>query len=118
MNKVFHGGNREDGSYIASYAKTYYGNCILSHNCVKAPTAMVAPTTTKQYPMPTEGVPWRPPNLNGININVDATVNQATKTLDIGALIQDHNEVILAAIFQTSLRLFSIRQDGSKYSFS
>uniref|UniRef100_A0A803NU06 RNase H type-1 domain-containing protein n=1 Tax=Cannabis sativa TaxID=3483 RepID=A0A803NU06_CANSA len=40
---------------------------------------------------------WQPPQLNGFKMNVDAATNEEQKKLGIGALIRDHNGVVIAA---------------------
>ncbi|XP_060961871.1 uncharacterized protein LOC133032068 [Cannabis sativa] len=116
-NKVLHGGVRRDGSYIVSYATHYYGNFLATRNWAKAPTAMAAPTATEQHHKPTEGVPWRPPDLNGIKLNVDAAINQMTKTLGIGTIIRDHNGVVLVAISKSVQGYFRSNEMEAKALF-
>ncbi|KAF4358548.1 hypothetical protein G4B88_015933 [Cannabis sativa] len=40
---------------------------------------------------------WKPPQLNGFKLNVDATTNLEQKKMGIGAIIRYHNGMVVAA---------------------
>uniref|UniRef100_A0A803PQV1 Reverse transcriptase domain-containing protein n=1 Tax=Cannabis sativa TaxID=3483 RepID=A0A803PQV1_CANSA len=95
-NKINHGESRRDGLALANYATNYMGNYQKAKN---HPTAVSEPTVpTSTITLPLEGIPWKPPDMLGLKLNVDAAVNPISKVLGVGAIVRNHNGEVIAAI--------------------
>uniref|UniRef100_A0A803NW04 Reverse transcriptase domain-containing protein n=1 Tax=Cannabis sativa TaxID=3483 RepID=A0A803NW04_CANSA len=109
-NKIIHGDMNKDATAMALYAITYMNNYIKA-NSTKPPTATLSspsaanPSHTAtdanvaaMKARPTAGVPWTPPLLNKLKLNVDAAINTTDKILGIGAIVRNHDGQVVAAL--------------------
>uniref|UniRef100_A0A803NTZ9 RNase H type-1 domain-containing protein n=1 Tax=Cannabis sativa TaxID=3483 RepID=A0A803NTZ9_CANSA len=109
-NKIIHGDRNKDATALALHATTYMNNYIKANSNL-VPTATLYPPTVANtsHPQvtsqesqnehsPKEGVPWKPPLLNKLKLNVDAAINTADKILGIGAIIRNHDGQVVAAL--------------------
>uniref|UniRef100_A0A803NF84 RNase H type-1 domain-containing protein n=1 Tax=Cannabis sativa TaxID=3483 RepID=A0A803NF84_CANSA len=49
-------------------------------------------------PVQSNQIPWSPPSSNGFKLNVDAATNYEQKKLGIGAILRDHDGMVVAAL--------------------
>uniref|UniRef100_A0A803PE40 Reverse transcriptase domain-containing protein n=1 Tax=Cannabis sativa TaxID=3483 RepID=A0A803PE40_CANSA len=95
-NKINHGESRRDGMALANYATNYMENY---HKANNRPTAVTEPVTPAQIStLPTEGIPWKPPDMYGLKLNVDAAVNPTSKVLGVGAIVRNYKGEVMAAM--------------------
>uniref|UniRef100_A0A803NSH2 RNase H type-1 domain-containing protein n=1 Tax=Cannabis sativa TaxID=3483 RepID=A0A803NSH2_CANSA len=110
-NKIIHGDRNKDAAALALYTTTYMNNYLKANNNSTTTATLFSPTVTNtshtaatsanaaaMKARPTEGVPWKPPLLNKLKLNVDATINTADKILGIGAIIRIHDGQVVAAL--------------------
>uniref|UniRef100_A0A803PFI7 RNase H type-1 domain-containing protein n=1 Tax=Cannabis sativa TaxID=3483 RepID=A0A803PFI7_CANSA len=100
-NKVLHGGVFKEGKITTRFAQDYLGKYHASTRQALTTPAVtsVSPTavhTSKK--LASKDIPWQPPDASGLKLNVDAAINATSKTLGVGAIVQDHNGLVVAAI--------------------
>uniref|UniRef100_A0A803QHU6 Reverse transcriptase domain-containing protein n=1 Tax=Cannabis sativa TaxID=3483 RepID=A0A803QHU6_CANSA len=97
-NKVVHGGSSRLHAAIINYAIRFHEDFIRAKNVVP-PAAVCSnkqPATTPSATIQ-HVAKWKPPLYNGFKLNVDAATNVDQKKLGVGAIIRDHNGVVVAA---------------------
>ncbi|XP_060964141.1 uncharacterized protein LOC115717908 [Cannabis sativa] len=97
-NKVFHGGKPRLSSSIIAYTTCFYNDYNRAKKSSK-PAAATDQILNNQSSMNSalqQQVPWSPPSINVLKLNVEATTNLEQKKLGIGAIIRDHDGMVVA----------------------
>uniref|UniRef100_A0A803PL57 Reverse transcriptase zinc-binding domain-containing protein n=1 Tax=Cannabis sativa TaxID=3483 RepID=A0A803PL57_CANSA len=97
-NKVFHGGKPRLSSSIIAYTTCFYNDYNRAKKSSK-PAAATDQILNNQSSMNSalqQQVPWSFPSINVLKLNVDATTNLEQKKLGIGAIIRDHDGMVVA----------------------
>ncbi|KAM6563586.1 hypothetical protein CsatB_023584 [Cannabis sativa] len=110
-NKIIHGNKNKDASALALHATTYMNNYIKAtstqdpiatlspHSAVNLLNTAATSTNSAAFKTrPTEGIPWKPPSLHKLKLNVDVAVNTVDKILGVGAIVRDHDGQVVAAL--------------------
>uniref|UniRef100_A0A803P5C9 RAB6-interacting golgin n=1 Tax=Cannabis sativa TaxID=3483 RepID=A0A803P5C9_CANSA len=95
INKVFHGGKSRLSSSIITYTTGFYHDFSRAKSSSK-PVAVAEPSTTNSVQQ--QQIPWFPPSPNGFKLNVDVATNFEQKKLGIGAILRDHDGMVVAAL--------------------
>uniref|UniRef100_A0A803QCG6 Reverse transcriptase domain-containing protein n=1 Tax=Cannabis sativa TaxID=3483 RepID=A0A803QCG6_CANSA len=100
-NKIFHGGQARPSSSIVAYATSFHQDYCRakSHSGRTATSPSTDPLPINNHQK--KQVPWSAPTLNGYKLNVDAATNTEQKLLGIGAILRDHNGMVIAALSKT-----------------
>uniref|UniRef100_A0A803P6L1 Reverse transcriptase zinc-binding domain-containing protein n=1 Tax=Cannabis sativa TaxID=3483 RepID=A0A803P6L1_CANSA len=98
-NKVVHGGDPRLPSAIVQYSTRFYED-ITRH---QAPVRTVATVNDHNAARPASMTEkhvqtWLPPQVHGYKLNVDAATDLEQKKMGIGAILRDHNGLVVAAL--------------------
>uniref|UniRef100_A0A803QHW9 Reverse transcriptase domain-containing protein n=1 Tax=Cannabis sativa TaxID=3483 RepID=A0A803QHW9_CANSA len=119
-NKVLHGGVLKEGKITTSFAQDYLGKYHASTRQTHTAPAVtsVSPTgahTSKKQA--SKDISWQPPTAAGLKLNVDAAVNATSQTLGVGAIVRDHNGLVVAAISKPAQGCFHSDEMEAKALF-
>uniref|UniRef100_A0A803Q9X7 RNase H type-1 domain-containing protein n=1 Tax=Cannabis sativa TaxID=3483 RepID=A0A803Q9X7_CANSA len=85
-------------NYLDKYKRATDGN---KHPSLQISSSNANNQHTANASLPAQhnfGATWRPPDLLGMKLNVDAAVNSVNKVLGIGAIVRNHQGKVIAAL--------------------
>uniref|UniRef100_A0A803Q8I6 Reverse transcriptase domain-containing protein n=1 Tax=Cannabis sativa TaxID=3483 RepID=A0A803Q8I6_CANSA len=102
-NKVIQGGLSKPSQVIAYFASAhleqyYRAKTKNQQQYINCNVHTSNDSTPVHFQRQISDVPWSPPSISGLKINVDVVVNQERKVLGVGAIVRDHQGSVVAAL--------------------
>uniref|UniRef100_A0A803PZC5 Reverse transcriptase domain-containing protein n=1 Tax=Cannabis sativa TaxID=3483 RepID=A0A803PZC5_CANSA len=113
-NRVVHGQQAKPATHLASFANNYMSNYRSAQLKYRPQLHHVPPSSAPTQPV---HIPWQPPPIGELKMNVDAAVDSSKNRIGLGAVIRNSTGQVIAALSMPIIGNFASHEMEAKAIF-